>query len=390
MPTKKALNHCIKILKDLVSFQVLGGQSNLEIMDYIISILNDAGIEFHLIPNTDLTKTSLLCRIGHPTDGGVILSGHTDVVPVAGQNWTTKPFVLTKKEDKLYGRGSCDMKGFLACCMASIEVFKKSDLKRPVYFAFSYDEEIGCLAGEELAAAVHHKYKEKPAFAIIGEPSMMHPVVGQKGICVLETTVNGSAGHSSRIKDEVSAIHVSARLIQWLEKKMDDYASGNIKDNRFNPPHSSIHVGKIQGGIAPNVIADKCTFYWDVRVIPGHDVRDIIKEFDVYSQSVESELQQKFPGFSIETREDHPPVPPLGTRNDSPVVDLIKKIIGNHHLQTVAYAAEAGQFSNEGFETIICGPGDIAQAHRADEFVAIEQLEQCLQMLENLAEEFSK
>jgi acetylornithine deacetylase len=389
MPTKKSLTHSTKILKDLVSFQILGGQSNLEIIDYIMTILLEKGIEYHLVPNKELTKTSLLCRIGPAVDGGVILSGHTDVVPVAGQAWTTKPFNLTKKDDKLYGRGSCDMKGFLACCLASIDVFKKSELKKPVYFAFSYDEEIGCLAGEELAGAVHRIYKEKPTYAIIGEPSMMQPVVGQKGICVLETTVNGSAGHSSRIRGEVSAIHVCARLIQWLENRMDQYAHGNITDHRFNPPHTSIHVGKINGGIAPNVIADKCTFYWDVRVIPGHSVYDVIQEFAEYCRSVEDELRTKFPGFAIHTKEDHPPVPPLGTDNEASVVNLIKKITGNHELQTVAYAAEAGQFSNEGFETVICGPGDIAQAHRADEFIAIDQLEKCLQMMENLAQELN-
>lgn len=387
MASKKALTHCIKILRDLVKFDVLGGQSNLEIIDYIISILNEAGMEYHLVPNQELNKTSLLCRIGPAVDGGVILSGHTDVVPVAGQAWTTKPFILTKKDDKLYGRGSCDMKGFLACCLSSIEMFKKAGLKKPIYFAFSYDEEIGCIAGEELAAAVHKKYKEKPSYAIIGEPSMMQPVVGQKGICVLETTVNGSAGHSSRIRQEVSAIHVSARLIQWLENKMDQFANGDIRDERFNPPHSSIHVGKINGGIAPNVIADRCTFYWDVRVIPGHHVRDIIREFEIYCKEVEREFKQKFPAFSIKTTEDHPPVPPLGTDNDAPVVGLIKRISGNEQLQTVAYAAEAGQFSNEGFGTVICGPGDIAQAHRADEFIAIDQLGKCLDMLAKLAVE---
>ena len=390
MVENKKLKSCINILKELVAFDVLGGESNLEIIDYIVALLLEHDIEYHLIPNEDLSKTSLLCRIGPAVDGGLILSGHTDVVPVEGQQWHSKPFKLTKIDDKLYGRGSCDMKGFVACCLVSIELFSKSKLRKPIYFAFSYDEEIGCLAGPELAAAVNKKYTEKPEFAIIGEPSLMQPVVGQKGICVLETIVNGSAGHSSRIRQEVSAIHVAARLISWLESRMDVYADGDIKDERFNPPHSSIHVGKIFGGIAPNVIADKCTFYWDVRVIPRHDVRKIISEFNDYCQMVELELRERFSDFGIITREDHPPVPPLGTEDNSPVVDLIRKITGNHDLQTVAYAAEAGQFSNEGFKTVICGPGDIAQAHRANEFVAIDQLEECIVMMENLAKEFSK
>ena len=251
-----------------------------------------------------------------------------------------------------------------------------------------FDEEIGCLAGTELAASIGKKYKEKPIFAIIGEPSMMNPVVGQKGICVLKTTVNGSAGHSSMIRSEVSAVHVSAKLISWLEKRMDNYAQGNILDIRFDPPYSSVHVGMIHGGIAPNVIADNCSFFWDVRVIPGHDVNSVIMEFDEYCRIVEQEIRTKFPGFCIITIEDHPPVPPLGTKDNSPVIPLIRKISGNYNLHTVAYAAEAGQFSNEGFETIICGPGDIAQAHRANEFITIDQLEKCLQMFEKLTEEF--
>jgi acetylornithine deacetylase len=384
-----SLLHCIQILKDLVSYDVLGGQSNLAIMDYIIHFLNERDIEYHLVPNKELNKTSLFCRIGPSAEGGMILSGHTDVVPVEGQDWHTDPFTLTEKDDKLYGRGSCDMKGFLACCLASVDLFKNAGLKKPVYFAFSYDEEIGCLAGPELAAAIKNHYKTKPEFAVIGEPSMMKPVIGQKGICVLETTVHGSAGHSSRIRQEVSAIHVAAKLISWLEDKMDQLISDGRLDERFNPPHTSLHVGMINGGIAPNVIADKCTFYWDVRVIPQDDIHLIIGDYKEYCGSMEQDLKKRFPDTRIVTEQHHPPVPPLGTDETSDIVPLIKKICGNTVLSTVAYAAEAGQFANEGFKTVICGPGDIAQAHRANEFIETDQLDKCLKMMVGLATEFS-
>jgi acetylornithine deacetylase len=378
-----------EILTDLVAFDVLGGQSNLSILAYIKNFLSERGIDFQLLPNPEGTKASLHCRIGPAVDGGVILSGHTDVVPVKGQDWQTAPFELIEKEDKLFARGSCDMKGFLACCLASVELFQKTDLKKPIYFAFSYDEEIGCLAAPELASAIKSHYTENIKYALIGEPTMMVPMVGQKGICVLKTTVKGSAGHSSRIKQEVSAIHVAAKLVVWLENKMDELVAKGETDDRFKPNHTSIHIGKFNGGIAPNVIADTCTFYWDIRTIPKSSLTEIMADFEKYCETLKSTLKERFAGAEIITEIDHPAVPPLDTPEHLSVVALIKKIAENNTLDTVSYAAEAGQFAEVGFEAVICGPGDIAQAHRANEFVAISQLEKCLKMLENLAVELS-
>ncbi|WP_350286286.1 acetylornithine deacetylase [uncultured Croceitalea sp.] len=379
-----------KILAKLVSFPVLGGESNISILNWIKDYLETHGITVHLVPNEEGTKASLHCRIGPALDGGVILSGHMDVVPVEGQEWSTDPFVLTDKNDgKLYGRGSCDMKGFLACCLAVLPQMIKADLKKPIYFAFSYDEEVGCLAAPELAQAINTHYSETPKYAIIGEPSMMEPIVGQKGIYILETYVNGSAGHSSRIKQEVSAIHEAMRLILWLENRMDRLIANGRLDKRFHPPHSSIHIGLVKGGIAPNVIADKAHFYWDLRTIPMDDYFDIVNEFETHCRQRERELKRVFPGFSIKTKENHPPVPHLDTKADDDIVDLIKRISENSELNTVSYAAEAGQFANEGFQSAICGPGSIAQAHRANEFIAKEQLEKGMQMIDKLVRELS-
>lgn len=379
-----------KILAKLVSFPVLGGESNLPLLHWIKKYIESNGIEVSLVPNEEGNKASLHCRIGPAVDGGVILSGHMDVVPVAGQDWTTDPFVLTDKGDgKLYGRGSCDMKGFLACCLAALPEMVKGDLKKPIYFAFSYDEEVGCLSAPELARAIRTDYKETPKYAIIGEPSLMEPIVGQKGIYILETYVNGSAGHSSRIKQEVSAIHETMRLILWLEKKMDQLIADHRLDDRFHPPHSSIHIGQVQGGIAPNVIADKAYFYWDLRTIPMDDIQSIVSEFDTYCRERENELRLIFPGFEIKTIENHPPVPHLDTKADDEVVELIKRLSGNSKLDTVSFAAEAGQFANEGFQSAICGPGSIAQAHRADEFIAKEQLEKGVEFMGKLIVELS-
>jgi acetylornithine deacetylase len=373
-----------EILTKLVSFPVLGGQSNLPIIEWIASYLDDYGVTYQFVPNEEGNKKSLHCRIGPAVDGGMILSGHTDVVPVAGQDWSTNPFELTERKGLLYGRGSCDMKGFIACCLAALPEMVKADLQKPIYFAFSYDEEIGCLAGPALVDAINDFYTEKPKFAIIGEPSMLQPVVGQKSIAIYRTKVKGSAGHSSRIKQEVSSIHEVARLVLWLENKMDELIAAGQTDDRFHPNHSSLHCGLIQGGIAPNVIADHAHFSWDCRTIPKDDAEQIYQDFLDYCAEREAVLQQISPDARIETEIVHPIVPSLDTPEHLEIVGLIKKLSGSDHLQTVAYAAEAGQFANGGFQTVICGPGDIAQAHRKDEFISIEQLEMGVNLIRNI------
>ena len=379
-----------EILAKLVSFPVLGGQSNLSILHWIKDYLESYGVKVILVPNKTENKASLHCRIGPAIDGGVILSGHMDVVPVVGQDWASDPFVLTDKGDgKWYGRGACDMKGFLACCLAVVPQMVSIDLKKPIYFAFSYDEEIGCLAAPELANAIKDYYSETPKYAIIGEPSMMKPIIGQKGIYIMDTYVNGSAGHSSRIKQEVSAVHEAMRLILWLEKKMDALIEAGITDDRFHPPHSTIHIGKVDGGIAPNVIADKAHFSWDIRTIPKDNIDAVVSEFEAHCRKTEQALRKVYPDFKIENIENHPPVPHLDTQATDEVVALIKTISGNSRWDTVSYAAEAGQFAEAGFQSAICGPGSIAQAHRADEFISKDQLQKGVTMIENLLKELS-
>ncbi len=373
------------ILKDLVSFPVLGGQPNLEIVNYITNFLKKHDVEYTLVPNKEGNKASIHCRIGPAVNDGFILSGHMDVVPVEGQDWDSDPFVLTEKPDgKLYGRGSCDMKAYLACCLVNLEKMTKANLKKPIYFAFSYDEEIGCVGAPELIDDILNHYPEKPKYAIIGEPSLMQPIVGQKGICVFKTTVHGSQGHSSMIKQEVSAIHEASKLINWLDHKMDSLIEDGHIDNRFTPPHTSIHIGKINGGVAPNVIANKCVFYWDVRIIPQDSIEEIKKEFLEYCKERIDIMKKINPNFDIELTFDHPAVPALDTPEHLSIVPIIKNISRQDRLSTVAYAAEAGQFSNAGLEAVICGPGSIEQAHRADEFISIEQLNKGVEMISDL------
>ena len=365
--------------------------SNLDIIHWIKDYIEGFGHTTTLVPNEDGSKASLHCRIGPAVDGGIILSGHTDVVPVAGQDWSTNPFELIDNGDgKLYARGACDMKGFLACCLAGLPDMDAEKLTKPIYFALTYDEEIGCLAAPELIEHLKSSYPEIAKYALIGEPTLMQPIVGQKAICVLKTSVNGSAGHSSRIRQEVSAIHESARLILWLENKMNELVQNGKSDSRFSPPHSSIHVGKFTSGIAPNVIADKATFFWDVRTIPSDNIEDIIQEFKDHCSEVEKEIRETtFSDFKIETSTFHPTVPHLDTSEDSDVVKLLKELSNNSETATVSFASEAGQFEQAGFQSIICGPGSIEQAHRANEFISKDQLQLGTEMIQKLIRHFS-
>ena len=378
------------ILSKLVAFPVLGGESNLSIINWIKDYIEDFGIQCTLVPNTEGTKASLHCRIGPSVDGGIILSGHTDVVPVKGQDWHTDPFKLTAKGDgKLYGRGACDMKGFIACCLNILPELVKSNLKKPIYFAFSYDEEIGCLSAPELVEHLKNHYPEAPKYAIIGEPSLLQPIIGHKGICLYTTKVNGSAGHSSRIRQEVSAIHEAARLILWLENKMNELVDSGRIDNRFVPPHSSLHTGVMHGGIAPNVIADKAYFSWDARMIPSDDLSEIVTAFKQHCENRMDELKPIFADFKIETEEIHPPVTAFDSKAESDIVKLMSKINSNTNIGTVAYASEAGQYNEAGLQSIICGPGSINQAHRANEFIAKAELSKYTDMLNQLIQLFS-
>lgn len=378
-----------EILQKLVSFGILSKQNNLELVDWIANYIKSYGVDVVYVYNEEKTQASLHCRIGPAVNGGVILSGHTDVVPVKGQPWDTNPFELTEKDGKLYGRGACDMKGYLACFLSVLPKMVSEDLKKPIYFAISYDEEIGCLKAPELAEHINNYYSEKPKYAIIGEPSLLQPIVGQKGVLYVQTEVNGSQGHSSRIEKEVSAIHESSRLIVWLENKMKELSISS-RNEHFIPPHSTLHVGQFKGGIATNVVCANAIFEWDVRSIPQDKIIDILNDYEVYCRELEQEKRKLFPDFKIVNTQLHPPVPSLETSENASIVNLIGKITGNSTPNYVSYATEAGQFAEAGFESIICGPGSIEQAHRANEFISIEQLNLGVQMIENLVDELSK
>lgn len=382
-------SHCRAILADLVSFPVLGGASNAPIAHYIGKNLEKQGIDYQYVPNEAGDKMAIHCRIGPAVDGGVILSGHTDVVPTEGQAWDTDPFQLTKKGNRLYGRGTTDMKGFIACCLAALPQIKKASLKKPIYFAFSYDEEIGCLSGPIIARAIRDHYKEKPAMAIIGEPTSMQLANAEKGMGVFETTIYSRAGHSSQIRSGASAIQEAAKLMIWLEDKMESLIKKGQIDDRFSPPHSTMQAGICQGGLAPNIIADHCHIQWDLRIIPADNWKAIFNDFLQYCQEREVRCQESVPEFRIKTVPQYPFVPALDTNKEADSVQFAKNLVNDQELATVAFASEAGQFAEVGFEAVLCGPGHVTECHIANEYVEVEQLQECLTFMDRLIQQLS-
>ena len=382
-------SNCRAILADLVSFPVLGGASNATIANYIGKYLEEQGVDYQYVPNEAGDKMALHCRIGPAVDGGVILSGHTDVVPTEGQAWDTDPFKLTHKDNRLYGRGTTDMKGFIACCLAALPQMKEAALKRPIYFAFSYDEEIGCLSGPIIARAIRDHYEEKPAMAIIGEPTSMRLANAEKGMGVFETTIYSKAGHSSQIRSGASAIQEAAKLMIWLEDKMESLIADGKIDNRFSPAHSTMQAGICQGGLAPNIIADHCHIQWDLRIIPADDWQTILDDFLQYCREKEGHCQESVPEFRIKTVPQYPFVPALDTNKASDSVRFSKHLVNHGELATVAFASEAGQFAEVGFEAVLCGPGHVTECHIANEYVEVEQLQECLTFMDKLVKQLS-
>lgn len=378
------VENAISILEKLVAYPVLGGESNLIISRYIEDVFQKNNIEYHRVFNEAGDKVSLHCRIGPPSDGGIILSGHTDVVPVEGQPWTKQAFSLIRVENRLYGRGTADMKGFLACCLAMLPYMRQIHLQRPIYFAFSYDEEVGCLAGPALAQSIKDSYSEKPAYAIIGEPTSMQTVNGEKGIGCFSTVVTSTAAHSSEVRDSVSAIEETTYLIQWLTAKMERLIQAGKTDERFHPPHTTIHVGTVQGGTAVNIIADRCEFKWDVRNIPSDSVHEILDDFEKYCQQRIEAKRMINPDFDIQTSAVFPIVPGLNTPDNAAIVVKVNQWNDTKYPTTVSYGSEAGQYVEKGFQAILCGPGNMEQGHRADEFIEIEQIEKCISFIKKL------
>lgn len=368
----------ITLLTKLVSFDTTSSESNLALIEYVEGFLAEYGVSAERVMSPCGTKANLIARVGPAAPGGVMLSGHTDVVPVAGQPWSSDPFTLRDGGDgRLYGRGTCDMKGFIACVLSMVPTWTKAPLQQPIYLGFSYDEEIGCVGAPSLIKRFYEHYSNT-AHVIVGEPTSMQPVVAQKGATNLRTTVIGQEAHSSQVNQGTSAIHVAARLVTFIENTMAALVEEGRVDEAFNVPHTSLHVGKIKGGTAINIMARECQFEWEIRHLPTDTFDAIYARFEAYCAQLSAELQDKGKHVEITTEPLNVTVPGLADRDNDQVLRLAKD-----HLpagccdHAVAYATEAGQFQGQGLQTIILGPGSIAQAHQPDEYVDIEQLEAC-------------
>ena len=366
------ISHQIDWLRRLVAHDTTSSKSNLNLIDDVEAHLVAHGARTHRVWNADRTKANLYAVVGPDVEGGVILSGHTDVVPVEGQKWSTDPWTLTEKGGKLYGRGTCDMKSFSAIALSLLPEMTRAQLKRPIIFALSYDEEIGLLGAPHMIAEIKSKLPP-PSAVIVGEPTMMKVIDGHKGIASFRTTVTGFTTHSSQTDRGVSAVEAAAKLIAKISDMREARARAADPQSPFTPPYSTMTVNVVNGGTQVNIMAGSCVFNWDCRVIPGDSAAAALAEFNEYAHDVEATMRKKSDVCRIVT-ERATDAPPLAPSPDNPAADLAKAITGLNSTDVVSYCAEAGQFQEAGFSTVICGPGSIDQAHQPDEYVSLDQL----------------
>jgi acetylornithine deacetylase len=365
------------IMEALVGFPTVSSDTNLPLIDWVADYLTALGVTAHRMPKTgDPRKEALFCSIGPDVEGGIVLSGHTDVVPVEGQDWSSDPWVVTERDGKLFGRGTCDMKGFDALALHAVQAALKAELKRPLQIALSFDEEIGCMGAPPLIEAMQAAGLPKAALAIIGEPSMMKCVTGHKGSSGFDVRVKGFEVHSSLMHEGVNAIMEAARLIGWANAENDAIRAkepGAVA-SIFTPPFTTVHVGTISGGTAHNITAGDCNFGIDWRFTPDDDTEARMNAFRAEVARIEAEMKAIAPTSGIELSPFFD-VPGLRPEEDGAAENLVRGITGDNGTHVVSYGTEAGHFQNAGYSAVVCGPGDIAQAHQADEFIAIEQLE---------------
>jgi acetylornithine deacetylase len=364
----------IEVLERLVGFASVSARSNLDLIQWIRDYLAGHGIASNLVPAPDgQPKANLWASIGPAAPGGLVLSGHTDVVPVEGQPWTSDPFTLTQRDGRLYGRGTSDMKGFIALCLALVPEMLARPLKVPIHFAFSYDEEVGCLGAPHLIAELGRRFP-KPRLAIIGEPTELRLGTRHKGCYSFETEVTGRDAHSSQTHKGANAIVAAAAIVAELDRIAEELKQSSFLDANFEPPYPTINVGRIDGGTAVNIIARHCTVHWDFRATPGADPSLVLPRLErVIAATILPRLQRVAPEAAVITR-PRAHVPPLADEPGGAAESLVRFLTGANETIGLAFATEAGQFQKAGLSAIVCGPGSIQQAHQPDEFIEQSQM----------------
>ena len=370
------------LLERLVAFDTTSRNSNLALIDWVEAYLTDLGARCERIASADGRKANLHAALGPDVDGGVVLSGHTDVVPVDGQDWSSEPFTLSERDGRLYGRGACDMKGFIACALAAAPGFAAAALTRPIHFALSYDEEIGCLGAPAMIARLAAG-RAKPSCVIIGEPTEMRVVTGHKGLFSVRVDVHGREAHSSLVEDGACAVTHAGVLMGWLADQAEALKSAAPADSAFDPPYGTLTIGRMGGGTAMNILAKHAWFEALMRPAPWDDGPGLGRRLVERAAALQAKMRETAPEARIEvaTLSD---VPPLKPETDGEAEALARALTGDNARRVVAYGAEGGQFQEHGFSTVICGPGSIAQAHQPDEFIETRQLDACMAVLKKL------
>lgn len=376
----------LNMITKLVGFDTVSRNSNLELIHYVQGYLAEHGVQSHLVSSPKGDKANLFATVGPNVEGGVVLSGHTDVVPVDGQPWSTDPFQVVQKGERLYGRGTCDMKGFLAIALAMVPDMLAKNLKRPIHFALSYDEEVGCVGAPALIERLSTDIA-KPSAVIVGEPTDMQPIAAHKGVVVLRTTIRGHEAHSSQVQRGVSAVMTAAKLISFIDGLMADNRAAADSESPFIPPYTTLHVGVVHGGTAANIISRDCSFMWDVRALPGEDWTHYLKRFEDYAANLLPAMQAIAPDASI-TTEVIAAAPPLQDQGGAAQA-LATRLSGCKCCGVVPYGTEGGQFQERGFSVVVCGPGSIDQAHQPDEYIEVSQVSACEVFLEKLADQLA-
>ncbi|NIG13684.1 acetylornithine deacetylase [Pantoea sp. Cy-640] len=372
------------LLEHLVAFDTTSRESNLALIDFCWRYLSGLGVTCELMHNAERSKANLYARLGPAGSGGVMLSGHSDVVPVDGQTWTMPPFALTERDGKLYGRGTADMKGFLACMLAAVPHFLSQPLRQPLHLAISYDEEVGCLGVRSLVKALARR-SDRPAICLIGEPTELRPVLGHKGKLAMRCEVQGAACHSAYAPQGVNAIEYAAKLIQRLTVIGERLAAPDRQDARFDPPFTTVQTGVIHGGRALNIVPDACSFDFEVRTLPQEDAQQVAEELVAYAQqTLEPQMRAVQPASAIRFS-PLSAYPGLDTAAHSAAAQLIARLSGSDSFGTVAFGTEGGLFAAAGIPCVVCGPGSMEQGHKPDEFITLAQLDACDSLLRRLA-----
>jgi acetylornithine deacetylase len=373
----------IDMLRRLVGFDTTSRQSNLELIDFVRDRLDRLGVASELVFDETGTKANLYATIGPGGRGGIMLSGHTDVVPVDGQDWHGDPFAVAAADGKLYGRGTADMKGFIAVVLARLPDLVGRRLATPIHLALSYDEEVGCRGVRRLIAALAER-ADRPLLCVVGEPTLMRPVVGHKGKRSFHCRVQGLECHSAMNHEGVNAVEAAAELVARLKQMAREKRRSGPFDADFVPPYTTIHTGMIRGGTALNIVPKECSFDFEYRLLPGDDAEAPIDELRAFAETrLLPEMRAVRPEASIEFVELSA-FPGLATAPDAEITRLVLSLTGANTTGKVAFGTEGGLFHEAGIPTVVCGPGSIEQAHKPDEFVAIEQIARCEEFIGRL------